>query len=87
MTITDLLIVAFLGVFQIGVAYTLFTLGVRRGVRSLDASLVGFVEPLSNPIWVFLVIGARPAGWAILGGAVIIAAVAAHTVRAVGSMR
>ena len=79
-TATDLLIVGFLGVFQIGVAYTLFTLGVRRGVRSLDASLVGFIEPLSNPIWVFLFIGERPSGWAILGGAIILAAVAAHTV-------
>src|SRR5215207_9961995 len=86
-TLADLLIIAFLGVFQIGVAYTLFTLGVRRGVRSLDASLVGFVEPLSNPVWVFLFIGERPSGWAVLGGAVIITAVAAHTVRTVGGRR
>jgi drug/metabolite transporter (DMT)-like permease len=79
-TFNDLLIIAFLGVFQIGVAYTLFTLGLRRGVRSLDAALVGFIEPLSNPVWVYLFIGERPSAWAILGGALIIAAVVAHTI-------
>lgn len=78
-TITDVLIVAFLGVFQIGLAYTLFTLGLRRGVRSLDAALVGYIEPLSNPVWVFIFLGERPGGWAMLGGCVIIAAVVAHT--------
>lgn len=80
MTFTDLLLVGFLGVVQIGVSYTLFTAGVRRGVRSLDAALVGFIEPLSNPVWVFLFLGERPSGWATLGGAIILTAVAAHTV-------
>ena len=80
MTLYDGLIVGFLGVFQIGIAYTLFTLGLRRGVRSLDAALVGFIEPLSNPIWVYLFIGERPSTWAVIGGAIIITAVAAHTI-------
>lgn len=75
----DLLSVAYLGVVQIGVAYTLFTLGVARGVRSLDAAIVAYVEPVLNPVWVFLLLGERPSGWALVGGAVIIAAVVAHT--------
>jgi drug/metabolite transporter (DMT)-like permease len=78
--LSDLGIIAFLGVFQIGVAYTLFTRGIERGVRSLDAGLVGYVEPVSNPVWVYLFIGERPSPWAIAGGALIVAAVAAHTV-------
>ncbi|MET0649441.1 MAG: DMT family transporter [Pyrinomonadaceae bacterium] len=80
MTAADLGVIVFLGVVQVGVAYTLFTRGVERGVRSLDASLVGYVEPLSNPIWVYLFLGERPSGWAITGGSIIIAAVLAHTV-------
>ena len=76
----DLLAVLFLGIFQIGIAYILFTYGLARGVRSFDASIVGFVEPLLNPVWVYLVIGERPSAWALLGGAVILAAVVAHTV-------
>src|SRR5690606_15915312 len=77
----DLAAMAFLGIFQIGVAYILFTKGVAAGVRSLDASIIGFIEPLLNPIWVFLFVGERPSVWAIAGGVIIIAAVAVHTVR------
>jgi drug/metabolite transporter (DMT)-like permease len=73
--------VLFLGIFQLGVAYTLFTLGMARGVRSLDASIVGYIEPVLNPVWVFLALGERPSAWALIGGAIIIAAVVVHTVR------
>lgn len=69
----------YLGVFQIGIAYLLFTYGVAAGVRSMDASIIGFFEPLFNPIWVFLVMGEKPSQWALIGGVIIIAAVAIHT--------
>ena len=77
----DILAILFLGIFQIGIAYVLFTNGVAGGVRSLDASIIGFIEPLLNPIWVFLIIGERPSIWAIIGGAIIIAAVVFHTIK------
>jgi drug/metabolite transporter (DMT)-like permease len=79
-TMRDAASVLYLGVFQIGVAYTLFTLGMARGVRSLDASIVGYIEPVLNPIWVFIFLGERPSGWALVGGSIIIAAVVAHTI-------
>lgn len=79
LTPRDVAVVFFLGVVQIGVAYTLFTRGMARGVRSLDAGVVGYVEPMLNPVWVFLFLGERPSGWAITGGCIIIAAVLAHT--------
>lgn len=74
----NLISVVYLGVVQIGVAYTLFTVAMARGVRSLDAGIIGYVEPVLNPIWVFLAIGERPSAWALLGGAIIIAAVICH---------
>jgi len=77
----DLPAIIFLGVFQIGIAYILFTKGIAEGVRSLDASIIGFVEPLLNPVWVFLFIGERPSRWAILGGVIIISAVIFHTLK------
>ncbi len=77
----DIFAVVILGVFQIGLAYYLFTYGVSKGVRSLDASIIGFIEPLLNPVWVFLFIGEKPSNWAILGGAIIIAAVLLHTLK------
>jgi drug/metabolite transporter, DME family len=69
---------AYLGIVQIGFAYLLFTLAMARGLRSLDAGIIGYVEPVLNPIWVFLFLGERPSGWAIIGGAIIIASVIVH---------
>jgi DME family drug/metabolite transporter len=70
--------IVYLGVVQIGIAYTLFTVAMARGVRSLDAGIVGYVEPVLNPIWVFLALGERPTSWAILGGTIIVVAVVCH---------
>jgi drug/metabolite transporter, DME family len=75
----DALSVLYLGVVQIGLAYTLFTLGMARGIRSLDAGIVGYIEPVLNPIWVFLFLKERPSQWALVGGAIIVSAVVAHT--------
>jgi drug/metabolite transporter, DME family len=77
----DLFAVFILGVFQIGLAYYLFTYGVANGVRSLDASIIGFIEPFLNPVWVFIFLGETPSRWAILGGIIIIAAVIFHTLK------
>jgi drug/metabolite transporter, DME family len=79
-TANDWLTIAYLGVFQIGISYTLFTFGIVNGVRSFDASIIGFVEPLLNPLWVFLVVGETPGVWAMLGGALILITVVAHTI-------
>jgi DME family drug/metabolite transporter len=77
----DWFAVGFLGIFQIGISYILFVKGVRGGTRPLDASLIGFIEPLLNPVWVFIFVGERPSQWALLGGAIIITAIAAHSIR------
>ena len=77
----DWFAVTFLGVVQIGISYVLFIKGVRGGTRPLDASLIGFIEPLLNPVWVFLFVGERPLPWAIVGGTIIIVAISVHTIR------
>ncbi len=74
----DILSVLYLGIVQIAIAYTFFTLGIARGARSLDAGIVGYIEPLLNPLWVFLVVGERPAPPALVGGAIIITAIVVH---------
>ena len=75
---SDFAHIAYLGVVQIGFAYLLFTLAMARGVRSLDAGIIGYIEPVLNPIWVFLFIGERPSAWAIVGGGIIIVSVICH---------
>jgi drug/metabolite transporter (DMT)-like permease len=53
---------------------------MARGVRSLDAGIVGYIEPVLNPVWVFLALGERPSQWALVGGIIIIATVLSHTI-------
>lgn len=77
----DVSAIIYLGVFQIGVAYMFFTHGLANGVRAMDASIIGFVEPLLNPVWVYLFIGERPGKWAVIGGCIILGAVIFHTLR------
>jgi drug/metabolite transporter, DME family len=70
----------FLGVFQIGLAYAAFVKGLRY-VTATQASLTGMIEPVANPVWVFLFLGERPAPWAVLGGAIVLGAIAWHTLQ------
>ena len=76
----DLLMVGFLGVVQIGIAYSLFTFGLSH-VRALDALLLSMLEPVLNPIWVYLGLGETPTKYAIIGGAIILALVAIRAIR------
>jgi len=74
---------AFLGIFQIGISSILLTYGVKH-ITALQTLLTSVLEPIFNPIWVFLVLGERPGPRALVGGAVILAAV---SVRSVVSLR
>lgn len=75
---SDIVGLVFLGVVQIGFAYLLFGFGVAH-VQALEASLIGMLEPVLNPVWVFLFLGETPGWWAVLGGAIIVAAVGTRT--------
>ncbi len=70
-------IVSALGVGQLGMSYAAYSAGVAR-VRAVEAVLVATIEPILNPIWVALGTGERPSSAAIVGGAIIIASVAAQ---------
>ena len=73
-------VLAFLGVFQIAIAYAFFVRGIAR-VTATEASLTGMLEPVSNPLWVFLFLGERPSPSALAGGAIVLAAIGWHTMR------
>jgi len=67
-----------LGVFQLAGAYVLFVRGIDT-VTATQAALVGMVEPIANPIWVFLFLGERPGALSIVGGLVVLGAIAWRT--------
>lgn len=70
---TDWLVLGYLGVFQIALAYVLLTPALGH-VPALEASTLLLAEPALNPIWAWLVHGEVPGPWALAGGALILAA-------------
>jgi drug/metabolite transporter (DMT)-like permease len=76
----DLALLAYLGVFQLGLAYVLFARGVEH-TPAVEASLLCLLEPVLNPIWAFLFAGERPGPWAMAGGAIVLGVTAVRTLR------
>lgn len=79
LTAPSVAIVIALGVFQIGFATVLFSYGISR-VTAVQGVIAAGLEPVFNPLWVFLATGETPAANALAGGGVIIAAVVASSI-------
>jgi len=74
----DIVVLLYLGVFQIGLAYVCLTRALRE-VPAFEASTLLLLEPALNPVWAWLVHKERPGVLAIGGGAIIIAATLASS--------
>lgn len=62
-----------LGFVQIGLGYTFFMYG-QKFLAAIESSLIAMMEPILNPLWVFIGFGEKPGMWALVGGMIIIAA-------------
>ena len=78
LSLSDFSMIAFLGIFQIGIAYAIFTYGLKR-VFAIEASLISMIEPALNPVWVVLWYGEVPSFFAIIGGIIIITTIGLRT--------
>ncbi len=76
--IANIVVLLYLGVFQIGLAYALLTRSIRH-VPGLEAATLLLIEPVFNPIWTWLIQGEQPSRLALAGGALIILATFAGT--------
>ena len=76
-TPVDWLIMIYLGLFQITLAYVFVTAGMRR-ISALEASLVLLLEPVLTPVWAWWLLAEKPGSLALIGGTVIIGATAAR---------
>ena len=86
-TVPNTVIVVYLGVCQIALAYVFVTRGMRQ-ITALEASLLLLTEPVFTAIWAWLLVDETPTFAALSGGAVILAATAANTLlRGVSSAR
>ncbi len=79
----DWVLIGYLGVFQIALAYVLVTRALTT-MPALEASLILLIEPVLNPVWAWIFHGERPGPWALTGGGVILGAT---TIRAVLDFR
>jgi len=74
----DLLLLALFGSGQLGLGMILFTAGARR-IPVAEAALIAVLESVLGPVWVWLAIGENPGLPSLLGGAIVLAALAGHT--------
>jgi drug/metabolite transporter (DMT)-like permease len=73
-TATDIAILAMFGCFQVGIGLTLFFIGSRL-LPSGQASLIATLETPLMPFWVWLAFQEIPSFRALVGGALVMAAV------------
>jgi drug/metabolite transporter (DMT)-like permease len=69
----DWLVVGYLGIFQIGLAYVFMTRGVKR-LSAIEVMLLLLIELPVNAFWAWLVHDERPGAWSLSGCALIFAA-------------
>jgi drug/metabolite transporter (DMT)-like permease len=72
--LVPLLLVFLLGVFQLGIPYILYTTAIKH-VNALDAIIFPVIEPILNPILVFLILGETLGPWSFFGGALVLGSV------------
>ncbi|MGE4353755.1 MAG: DMT family transporter [Oscillospiraceae bacterium] len=70
--------ILFLGALQLGIPYILYGKAAEH-CPPLACCLLGAIEPLLNPVWVFLFNGERPGQMALIGGAVVILTITVWT--------
>ena len=75
LTSRDLIISIYLGVFQVGVGFTLVVLGSRY-VPAAQVGLLALVEPVLAPVWAWMGVGEVPSLATIVGGTIIFLAIA-----------
>ena len=80
------LALALLGTVQLGVSNMLYARAMRH-VRAVESAIILMIEPVLNPVLVFVFLGERPGPWAMAGGAVVFVVVGARSLAAARARR
>lgn len=67
----EVLVLAVMGVVQLGIPYFLFSKGLEA-ISLQEASLIVLIEPVLNPLWVALLFGEVPSPATFVGGGMIL---------------
>ena len=82
----DLLLSILLGTVQVGVGFILITIGSRY-VPAAQVALLMLGEAVLSPIWVWLFVAEVPTTLALVGGAIVLAAVTGQAIAGIRSER
>lgn len=75
----SIIAILLLGIFQLGISYILFTEGSRY-LSAIEIILIAVIEPLLNPVWVFIFTKEAPSKFAIIGGVIVILGVISRNI-------
>ncbi len=68
---TQLLILLYMGIFQIGISYIIFNEGIKY-ISATESMIIAMLEAILNPVWVFIGVGEVPTIYSIIGSAIIL---------------
>jgi drug/metabolite transporter (DMT)-like permease len=74
----DIFWLAALGIGQIGLGFALLTVGARL-IPAAQVGLITLLEVVLGPVWVWLALDERPSTLTLVGGAIVIGAIAIQT--------
>ena len=72
--LNSIVLILLLGALQLGIPYILYTTAIKH-VSALDAIIFPVIEPILNPILVFLVLGETLGAWSLVGGILVLGSV------------
>jgi len=75
-----------LGIVQLGIPYILYAKAIQH-VTALESILIPVLEPLLNPLWVFLASGIIPGYGACIGGVIVVTAIIGRSIVQIVSKR
>ncbi|HYR34613.1 MAG TPA: DMT family transporter, partial [Burkholderiales bacterium] len=75
----DIALLAFLGIFQLGLPCVLLVMA-SRVLLAPEIALIGLLEVVLGPLWAWLGAGEVPAGATLVGGSVVLAALALNQI-------
>ena len=77
--LNDILIALSMGVFQVGLGLTIFTIG-SKVVPAAELALLSMTEVLLGPIWVWFFLGETASFYTLFGGLILMLAIAGNAV-------
>ncbi|MDR1271824.1 MAG: DMT family transporter [Clostridiales Family XIII bacterium] len=70
--------IAIMGVFQAGIPYIFYVMA-SKNARTIDLTILPMLEPVMNPVWVYLGTGEAPGIRSLVGGGILLAVVVAQS--------